>query len=1735
MFDVNNSHAVYSMSNWFGSCTDLPDTADFYDSDGPMPSPNVANKKKTTPEKKGQELGERLARKRSQDFATKIQGWNKGGAGLRQQHDEVEVVEDGDDASKKSEDLVEVIVEGSEGGEGGRVLVEDEEGREVKAEDGTEDILLRPKTPGSGSRGTYKMVTSTHTSREVDLERKAWVRRKSKPQVEVPDEIKQATTPKKRVVSDGHWRKDRPPPKSETTTPDRETTTKPITVRRSVVNVGLKVPPSVQNFIEEQQAPVRVRPLRSNRERSRSRSRERTADYEDSGVKVYIKRRPRSKTANEADTSGSSLTAGTSSSLEKRGGSTTDVTSPSQSPTKECAPRSGAEPRQKVSRKSLSADDEEARRERRKTRTPNKEDRSPRSTPKLAEKPSTNPAAPAVPQVHGSRIDRWLAGTQDPFTEDDKSELTPEPLDIKPKKSGRKLDDERGDDHEGRPKSSGRERRSKPDLDMIEVTYEDQSVDESSLSNTPTLRRRGARHQTQSPVKERIERSTPSPTAERNPQLSTIPSVDTLRSRPQRPASEASDHPTVIPEGSAVPHNSDGDYPHYHTSLKRKLTKHSDLISVLSMSQQDNPGLKSARSIRTRRVHADSATTGDLMNEVTTDELKYQRELRTLVDGVIPVLLTHVLQKSDATGNKRLFSGSSPAGQAVTKPVVDMGVALERLKALHRRIPMHESDDLLKWADTATKAYTDYLKVWRMGFHDIIVNLAPADEKESVPKPSIERPPTGDAERVDVAYLLKRPLVRLKHFTKTFKSINQVKPSPLADNMAKRFHELVEEARQRSNDERARLEDEAAASIDPTRARDPRSLAPLTGVGVDATRSVRARDYFDMDLNHSSGQQLTCKIETILRDDAPERGNSSDILFCEVSNLGRWLLFPPMPASYVSAREGDRANEIVVMVRGMLAGGKEWREIMTLSSDDEGAIDEWLDMLSSSPVPPKFTRQSSFKSMREPYVMSGALGGDSSSSYRPPSPSEVDVPIGEQAISGAQQWDDETNSVIGDLPGPSLRRTPAKKYRERPLSPSTLSQSTLTASTITATTDFTANTRDTYEQVRARANKIASRERYDDSYQHHSRSKYHDRPRPKSSYHLQKSSYSTSTLSSFDTPKKDYSVWLPSSDREPSDDSASEEESPDHHYAPRPRMHRRTSSVPSMEMPTVNKIRKPSPQETPTRQSNSRRSEPNLPSQQPEPTSAPAKLHKRKTTPPKEDPKKRDDRPPPTSTHGRSTTLGMRTSLLPSFTPEFLKRHRRTSSPLKHEYAPSSDSESLSSESDYSGAEEAESVTSEEDAVISTVGELKDFRNPPAFSRPMSMPPPPKSDFSTGGDDSLGPSDSASQSPYRSVPQQGNQPAKTVAQIFGWSDRGLWDSMHPEECTIIVSPGLIEAFDLAQAANAPIGGDGPQASPSQRGVKPLVALELTPLVPLRRGTALDISIRSPPTTNSVLRTSANIMFRSRSPEECERLYSLINRARIDNPTYIALQNARGPVPTSNWAEIMDKRNAERSSGNGAPSWLKSMSRRGSTYRSSKISKTASRAATESSVGTTNSAVSALRRFNDSGKGLFNIAKSTLTSREGTRSTNSDSLSSGAATPMAIDPSMGTPAGITNAKIRLYIRESASKWRDMGSARLTVMFPPRPDPTSPADPKTMGVQKRILVFGKSKGETLVDATLPESCFERVARTGIAVSVWEDGGVGSVGGVNSARARVYMLQMKSERDAVYTFGMVGKFRY
>lgn len=175
------------------------------------------------------------------------------------------------------------------------------------------------------------------------------------------------------------------------------------------------------------------------------------------------------------------------------------------------------------------------------------------------------------------------------------------------------------------------------------------------------------------------------------------------------------------------------------------------------------------------------------------------------------------------------------------------------------------------------------------------------------------------------------------------------------------------------------------------------------------------------------------------------------------------------------------------------------------------------------------------------------------------------------------------------------------------------------------------------------------------------------------------------------------------------------------------------------------------------------------------------------------------------------------------------------------------------------------------------------------------------------------------------------------------------------------------------------------------------------------------------------------------------------------------------------------------------------------------------------------------------------------------------------------PEDAAPIGLSNAKIHLYVRETTSKWRNLGAARLTIMRPSHTDQAdgagseqvsfstkdensggpavvtssgasqaekhnlrAPGSGQASASDKRVLVTSKKSGETLLDVTLGDTCFERVARTGIAVSVWEttlseEGHVAKQGGVIGGKFKVYMLQMSSEAETAYTFGIVGRFRY
>lgn len=114
------------------------------------------------------------------------------------------------------------------------------------------------------------------------------------------------------------------------------------------------------------------------------------------------------------------------------------------------------------------------------------------------------------------------------------------------------------------------------------------------------------------------------------------------------------------------------------------------------------------------------------------------------------------------------------------------------------------------------------------------------------------------------------------------------------------------------------MEDENANCIDTTRARDPKSLALVTGMEIEPRRCVRARDIFDLHLEHTSGQVVNCRVELFLRDDALGKGKSGDLLICEVDNSSRWLLLPPVQLDRVSSRKGDVVGEIVVVVHDMI-------------------------------------------------------------------------------------------------------------------------------------------------------------------------------------------------------------------------------------------------------------------------------------------------------------------------------------------------------------------------------------------------------------------------------------------------------------------------------------------------------------------------------------------------------------------------------------------------------------------------------------------------------------------------------------------------------------------------------------------------------------------------------------------------------------------------------------------------
>ncbi|KAG5942930.1 hypothetical protein E4U60_007034 [Claviceps pazoutovae] len=419
------------------------------------------------------------------------------------------------------------------------------------------------------------------------------------------------------------------------------------------------------------------------------------------------------------------------------------------------------------------------------------------------------------------------------------------------------------------------------------------------------------------------------------------------------------------------------------TGLKRRLTKHSDLVSVLSLPDDASipSTIKSHRSrpsLRKHRSTSGQATAQELLREFLDDENMYGRELKTLVDGVVPVLLSHVVNGTNVTelfGPSLSSSGKIP--DEVSKSVVGMGVALEKLRGAHKKAPTSDIRKMANWAHGVVPMYNSYLNAWRLGFDDVVVNLAPAadglNDDESL-LAALPRNEQGDVvndhgEQVAVAYLLKRPLIRVKQLAKLVKCVDALVASPDTKELLQDFETLQNKARRRFKEESARVVDEEAICTDKSRCRDLETLQSSPAVAIDPARQVSAKDIFAFSLSHSNSQRLDCQVELVHRDNERNPEDQGDLLIREIGEGRRsYLLFPPISMVNVSARTGDSHLEMVIMVCGPSknAGGGAWREFITLKADNEDQILDWLDILPLLPVPPMDISPDTSRASREP-------------------------------------------------------------------------------------------------------------------------------------------------------------------------------------------------------------------------------------------------------------------------------------------------------------------------------------------------------------------------------------------------------------------------------------------------------------------------------------------------------------------------------------------------------------------------------------------------------------------------------------------------------------------------------------------------------------------------------------------------------------------------------------------------
>ncbi|RPA79311.1 hypothetical protein BJ508DRAFT_141738 [Ascobolus immersus RN42] len=442
----------------------------------------------------------------------------------------------------------------------------------------------------------------------------------------------------------------------------------------------------------------------------------------------------------------------------------------------------------------------------------------------------------------------------------------------------------------------------------------------------------------------------------------------------------------------------------YQQMETAKTISTADLLTLCSIDVDKPERPKSVRSRqskaskkkRAKRV-AEKVSVDDLLKTLTYEETRYRRELDTLVNDVVPAVIMAALDQTDndiAKGLQRAIGGNIAGKTINTLPqIMELSTVLNQLQRLHAKIDTTDASKLAAWSRDAVHHYAKYLPAWRQGFQEIIVSVPKYEEaydfsqdiftaagidpearkglesrldllagEADTPEPGEERrtPPIRmksvkepEEEKVDVAYLLKRPLVAIKRNAKFFQYLNAKSPTPLTTEAAESWRLLLAKTAARVAEEDQRIEDELAATVVVDQVRSFYSFKQLPFSLDSRNKHVRARDTFQMKMEHPFAGLVEQDVVFILRERKPAApGPNHEVLVCRQlqGTAQKSLLYPPFSLADLKARLERDGMTVHVRYEYTITDRntgvqRRMRQMFRIFSAKPGVAKDWARML----------------------------------------------------------------------------------------------------------------------------------------------------------------------------------------------------------------------------------------------------------------------------------------------------------------------------------------------------------------------------------------------------------------------------------------------------------------------------------------------------------------------------------------------------------------------------------------------------------------------------------------------------------------------------------------------------------------------------------------------------------------------------------------------------------------------